>query len=103
MRNELHVPSMYINLIPLFIVREAGVVINDKPKIHVSDPLLGNHAIIFLKDNMIIHIKLNGIFSYFETTTPSPEQVRYFEDVFLITPEHNWDPHKKVYSSNEEN
>ena len=99
----MYVPSMYINLIPLFIVREAGVVINDKPKIHVSDPSLDDHAIIFVKDNMRIPLKLNGIFSYFEMTTLSPEQVRDCEDVFLITPEHNWDPHTKVYASNEEN
>ena len=69
----MYVPYMDINLIPPFIVREAGVVINDKPKIHVSDPLFDDHAIIFVKDNMKIPLKLNGIFSYFETTTPSPE------------------------------
>ena len=40
-RNALYVPSMDINLIPLFILRNAGVVINEKPKIHVSDPIAG--------------------------------------------------------------
>ena len=60
---------MDINLIHPFIVREACVVINDKPKMHVSDTLLDDHAIIFVKDNMRIPLKLNGIFSYFETTT----------------------------------
>ena len=64
---------MDINLIPLFIVIEAGVVINNKPNIHVSDPSLDDHAIIFVKDNMRIPLKLNGILSYFETTNPSPE------------------------------
>ena len=58
----MYVPSMYINLIPLFIVREAGVIINDKPKIHVSDTSLDDHAIIFVKDNMRIPLKINGIF-----------------------------------------
>ena len=66
---------MEINLIPPLIVREAGVVINDKPKIHVSDPSLDDHARIFVKDNMRIPLKLNRILSYFETTTPIPEQV----------------------------
>ena len=80
-----------------------SVVINDKPKIHVSDPSMDDHAIIFLKNNMRIPLKLNVIFSYFETTTPSPDQVGDCEDVLLITPEHNWDPHTKVYASNEEN
>ena len=36
-------------------------------------------------------------------TTLTPEQVRDYEDVFLTTPEHNLDPHTKVYTSNEEN
>ena len=103
MRNKIYVPSMYINLIPTFIVREAGVFINDKPKIHVSDPSLDDHAIIFVKDNMITPLKINGILSYSETTTPIPEQVRDCEDVFLITPEHNLEPHTKMYASNEEN
>ena len=62
-RNALYVPFMDINLIPTFIVREEGVVINDKPKIHVYDPSLDDHAIIFVKDNMRIPLKLNGIFS----------------------------------------
>ena len=53
---------MDINLIPPFIVREAGVVINDKPRINVSDPSLDDCAIIFVKDNMRIPLKLNGIF-----------------------------------------
>ena len=92
---------MDTNLIPPFIVREEGVVINDKPKIHVSDPSLDDHAIIFVKDNMRIPLKINGIFSSFETTTPSPEQVRDCEDLFLSTTEHNWGPHTKDYASNE--
>ena len=102
-RNALYVPSLDINLIPPFIVRKEGEVINDKPKIPVSDPSLDDHAIIFVKDNIKLPLKLNGIFSYFETTTPIPEQVRDCEDVFLTTPEHNWDPHTNVYASNEEN
>ena len=64
-RNILYVPSMDFNLIPPFIVREAGVIINDKPKIHVSDKSLDDHAIIFVKDNMIIPLKLYSIFLYF--------------------------------------
>ena len=86
-RNELYVPSVDINLIPPFIVRESGVVINYKPKIHVSNPSLDDYAIIFVKENMRILLKLNGIFSYFETTTPIPEQVRNCGEVFLITPD----------------
>ena len=32
--NALYVPSMNHNLIPPFIMREAGIIVNDVPKIH---------------------------------------------------------------------
>ena len=34
--NALHVPSMMNNLLPPFMLREAGVEINDKAKIHTQ-------------------------------------------------------------------
>ena len=36
--NALHVPSMKNNLIPPFVMREAGIRVNDTPKIQTSDP-----------------------------------------------------------------
>ena len=35
-RNVIHVPSMENNLIPPFLLREAGIIVNDKAKIHVA-------------------------------------------------------------------
>ena len=46
-RNALHVPSMQNNLTPPFILREAGITVNDVPKIHIDDPTEDDHAIIF--------------------------------------------------------
>ena len=46
-RNALHVPSMAHNLIPPFMVREAGVQLREVPKIHVEDPSEDDHAIVF--------------------------------------------------------
>ena len=37
-RNALYVPSMQTNLVPPFILREAGLVVNDTAKIHLKDP-----------------------------------------------------------------
>ena len=37
-RNSLCVPTMEINLIPPFILREASLVLNYTPKIHCDDP-----------------------------------------------------------------
>ena len=37
-RNAINIPSMLNNLIPLFTMKEAGIIVNDKAKIHVEDP-----------------------------------------------------------------
>ena len=42
-RNALHVPSMRNNLLPPFILREAGVRVQDTPKIQVSDPTMEDY------------------------------------------------------------
>ena len=46
-RNALSVPSMEHNLIPPFIMREAGVMVSTTPKIHVQDPSVEDHSIFF--------------------------------------------------------
>ena len=50
-RMGLHVPSMTHNLLPPFILREAGIQINEVPKIHVTSPTEEHHAIIFQETN----------------------------------------------------
>ena len=43
--NALHIPTLNHNLIPPFILREAGLKVNDVAKIHVADPKKSDHAI----------------------------------------------------------
>ena len=50
-RRGLHVPSMTHNLLPPFMLREAGIAINEVPKIHVPSPTEEHHAIIFHETN----------------------------------------------------
>ena len=47
-RNALYVPSMTNNLLPPFILREAGLEVNDVPKIHVPNPGVTDHAMLVL-------------------------------------------------------
>ena len=61
--NTLHVPPMANNLLPPFMLREAGVEVNDKAKIHMQDPTTDNHAIIFSETGFKIPLSLSGIFS----------------------------------------
>ena len=50
-RRGMHVPSMTHDLLPPFMLREAGITINEVPKIHVSSPTEEHHAIIFQETN----------------------------------------------------
>ena len=68
MRNALYIPTMEHNLISLFILREAGLYVDDTPKFQLGDDAtINNHCIFDDVSGLRIHLKLNGIFSYFPT------------------------------------
>ena len=41
--NYLYVPTMEINPIPHFVLREAGLILNETTKIHCKDPSVEDH------------------------------------------------------------
>ena len=61
-RNSLHVPSMDYNLIPPFIMRAGGVIVNNVPKIHCEDPAVDSHCISFDASDLRIQFQINGVF-----------------------------------------
>lgn len=101
-RNALHVPSMHHNLIPPFMMREAGITVNDRPKIQTTNPSEDDHAIVFKETGLRIPLALWGVFSYFTTSKPTLDECENTEDVYVLTPP-QWDPHSDVYARNEEN
>ena len=64
-RNALYVPSMHHNLAPPFLLREAGLIVNETPKIQVPEPDETNHSIFFPTCGLRIPLSLWGVFSYF--------------------------------------
>ena len=95
-----NVPSMTHNLIPPFILREAGIMVNDTAKIHVIDPTIEDHSVFFPKVNLRISLALEGIFSYFPTRKPTTDDLLNGVRV-TITPEGpTWNPHSEHYSHN---
>ena len=46
-RYYLHMPTMYHNLIPPFIMRYVGLIFSGVPKIHCEDPTIEYHCIRF--------------------------------------------------------
>ena len=101
-RNALYVPSMKNNLIPPFILREAGIEVNDVPKIHMADPDETAHSLFFTETNFRIPLSLWGIFSYLPVSKPSEDELTSNDDVYLLTPS-RWNPHSSAYASNESN
>jgi hypothetical protein len=101
-RNALHVPAMEQNLIPPFVMREAGIVVNDTPKIHMKNPTIEDHSLYFEETSFRIPMALWGTFSYFPTRAPTNDELAACNNVYLLTPNSIWNPHSDSYSRNEE-
>ena len=83
------------------MLKEAGITINEVPKIHESSPTEEHHAIIFQETNFQIPLSLNGTFSYFPTSKPSIKDLEEPENVYVLTPT-IWNPHSETYVINEQ-
>ena len=107
-QNALRVPLMSNNLIPPFIMRENGIIVNECAKIHCEDPTREDDALIFKGNNLRIPLQLHGIFSYFVTRKPdvksvvdAHEPLNYTVEIYTLTPM-RWNPHMDTYALNEE-
>ncbi len=101
-RNALHVPSMQNNLLPPFVMREAGIRVTDTPKIQTIEPTEEDHSIYFPETDFRIPLSLWGMFSYFVTSKPTTEQMMEAEEVYLMTPT-RMNPHCDSHATNEDN
>ena len=100
-RNALHVPHLKNNLIPPFIMRAAGVLVNDRPKIHCKDPTVDDHCIQFEDCDLRIPLQLSGIFSYFHTRMPELNELHECNKLFLTPDAEDWNPNCTSYETNE--
>ena len=90
--NALHIPSMNHNLLPPFILRQGGIVVNDTPKIHCTDPTSDDLCMLFPQSELRIPLKLNGIFSYFNTRKPLPSELCTKDKIFITPDSVEWNP-----------
>ena len=105
MKNALHVPTMERNLIPPFIMREAGLQVNDVPRIHSEDLTEESHCIIDKKLGLRIPLRLRGVFSCFTSRKLTASEVEGCDelDIVFLTPDgRTWDPYDESYQRNEE-
>ena len=101
-RNVLYMPSMTHNLIPPFIMREAGIKVNEVPKIHSDNPSVEDHSLYFEEDTLRVPLSLMGTFSYFVTRKPVEADLEGSEMVYLTPDSPQWNPHSDIYARNEE-
>ena len=86
LQNALYVPSMKNNLIPPFIMIEAGINLNKIPKVHLNNPDVEGHSIFFSETIFRIPLSLKGVFLYFPVSKPTVEVLNECEYVYLLTP-----------------
>ena len=111
LRNALYIPSMTHNLIPSFVMREAGLCVNDVLRIHTRrEKLCDETYCIAAKEedkrvNLKIKLQLDGIFSYFDTRKLTAEEVRdcdYIETLHLCPDVKEWDPYDESFAERKE-
>ena len=77
-RNALYLPSMHNNLIPPFIMREGGIIVSERPKIHSDDPSNDDHCIRFRGHDLSI-----PFFSFFHSRMPTEEELQTCDKLFI--------------------
>ena len=103
LRNVVYIESMDDNLITPFIPREAGIIVNDRAKIHCDPGTVTeeDHTIQDRETGLFITMQIRSTFSYFPTRIPFDDD---FEDgvVVVITPEGpSWDAYDETFANNE--
>ena len=101
-RNALHIPSMTHNLIPPFILRKAGITVNEAAKIHCENPTSQDHAIIVKEPKVVIPLQLNGTFSFFHTRKPIQSELDSDNIIFFTPDSYSWNPYNNDYAESEE-
>ena len=101
-RNALYVAEMQHNLIPPFLLREHGIIVNECAKIHSISPTVADHSIFFPQEELQKPLKLNGIFSFFNHRIPHLEEIDHLKVLFLTPDSAQWDPNSSHFAEDED-
>ena len=100
MQNDFHIPSMKHNLIPLFILREAGLTVSEVPNTHCDDPKVEYHLIY--DDVTKLQIPLKSYFPKQALTLDDIQRCDEMKHVFLSPDAETWDTYFETYDLNKE-
>jgi hypothetical protein len=103
-RNVLYIEDMDDNLIPPFIMRQAGLIVSEIPKIHCNPDSLTEdaHTIQEHESGLFIPLHLRSIFSYFVTRKPTDDDLSDGIPVLISPDAEVWQPYCPTYAENEE-
>ena len=101
--NALYFDTMETNLIPPFMMRLAGIEVDECPKFLSKYPSDNNHSMFFPTEDIWIPFQLEGIISYIPTrATMGDELINEEGHYLLLTPNLPvWDPHTADYKDQE--
>ena len=77
--NALYFENMDVNLVPPFMMRLAGIEVDECPKFLAKDPTDRNHSLFFPDADVRIHLQLEGIVSYLPTRKPMKDELKKAE------------------------
>ena len=72
-RNGLHLKEMKHNLISPFIMRLAGLELNEQPKFMTINPTTKHYSVYFKENNIRLPLAIKGIVSFFLTIKTTQE------------------------------
>jgi hypothetical protein len=85
-QNALYVPSMDYTLLPPFVMREAGLIVKDTPKIQLDNPSEENYAIAFPETVSGYHCPSGESSHTFQQPSPTKDDLVEPDEVYLLTP-----------------
>ena len=97
-RNGLHLKEMKHNLISTFIMRLAGLGVNEQPKLMTRKPTTKHHSFYFEENNIRLPLAIKCIISFLPTRKPNQEEYLKIRTRLELTPQFTeWDPHNPSY------
>ena len=104
-RNALFVQSMNHNLISPFIMREAGLKVEEQANIYVKEPAKDNNSIYSSEINLRIALQLEGIFLVFKTRNLNDDKIAEpggYDIIYLTQYADSWDPNCDAWADQED-
>ena len=100
--NGLHLKEMKHNLISLFIMRLAGLEVNEQPKFMTRNPTTKHHSVYFKENDIRLPLAIKVIVSFLPTSKPRQEEYLNIGTRLELTPPFTeWDPHYPSYEISE--